>query len=164
MYKVICNVFTFKCRQCPRLRSPSAPSSSVKNCTACSTFSSLLIVLTLKTKKRLYYTLNTLHNTLTIHSTHAKCHKSLKTRYLYHCHYYHHCRCLSFSTMPISTNRKVGIMCFLLANTFVRKACFYCFFLHQTRRNIRKKVWGTLFIVSLILLGLSIQFKNWYIV
>ena len=45
------------------LRSACAPSSWMKSCNACSTFS-LLIVLTQYTKKRLHYTLNTLHQTL----------------------------------------------------------------------------------------------------
>ena len=51
---------------------------------ACSTFSSLLLVLTHKTKKWLHYTLNTLHqtlhNTLIILPKHAKYHKSLKSQ------------------------------------------------------------------------------------
>ena len=53
---------------------------------ACSTFSSLLIVLTHNTKNRLHYTLNTLHqtqhNTLTIHFKHTICHKSLNSQNL----------------------------------------------------------------------------------
>ena len=62
----------------PQAQGSSAPSSY----SACSTFSSLLIVLTHKKKqkkkqekKRLHYTLKTLHrtlhNTLTIHSKHT---------------------------------------------------------------------------------------------
>ena len=51
---------------------------------ACSTFSSLLLVLTHKTKKCLHYTLNTLHqtlyDTLIIHSKHAICLKSLNSQ------------------------------------------------------------------------------------
>ena len=49
-----------------------------------------------------------------------------------------------------------------LADTFVRKVCF---FLHQTcsKRDVKKR-WLTLFIITLVLLGLSTQFKNWYIV
>ena len=51
---------------------------------ACSTFSRLVIVLTHKAKKRLHCTLNTLHPTLhitlTTHSKHAKCHKSLNSQ------------------------------------------------------------------------------------
>ena len=57
---------------CNYLHSNAGNNSGMKICTACSTFSSLLIVLTHNTKKRLHYTLNTLHQTLhyrlTIHS------------------------------------------------------------------------------------------------
>ena len=51
---------------------------------------------------------------------------------------------------------------FLLADTFMTKASFYCFFLHQTRSkhdgNVHQKA---VFIISLVLLGLSTQFRNW---
>ena len=43
----------------------------------------------------------------------------------------------------------------MLADTFVTKAHFYRFFLHQTQRkhdsNVREKVWGTLFTTSPVL-------------
>ena len=43
----------------------------------------------------------------------------------------------------------------LLADTFVTKALFYCFFLHQTQSkhegNVCEKAWQTLFTVSLVL-------------
>ena len=70
--------------------------------------------------------------------------------------------------VPFSTDRNVFFACihFLPADTFVREAHFYRLFLHQSKRdgNVREKVWRTLFIVSPVLLGLSTQFKNWYIV
>ena len=94
----------------------------------------------------------TLHNTLTIHSKHAKCHKSLNSQY--RCLYTDR-RCLSIIRLRPSHN-------FLFLNnqtccldTFVTKACFYRFFLHQTQSkrdgNVREKAWRTLFTLSPVL-------------
>ena len=48
---------------------------------------------------------------------------------------------------------------FLVADTFMTKARFYRFFLHQTQSkrdgNVRKKAWRTLFIVSPVLVALA---------
>ena len=104
----------------------------------------------LNKKKKLNYKLNTLHqtlhNTLTIHSKHAKCHKSLNSQY--RCLYTDR-RCLSIIRLRPSHN-------FLFLNnqtccldTFVTKARFYRFFLHQTQSkrdgNVHEKAWRTLF-------------------
>ena len=44
---------------------------------------------------------------------------------------------------------------FLLSDTFVTKACFYCFFLHQTQSkhnsNVLERVWQTLFTINPVL-------------
>ena len=107
-------------------------------------------------KKQLHYTLSTLnltlHNTPTIHSKHAKCHKSLNSQY--RCLYTDR-RCLSIIRLRPSHN-------FLFLNnqtccldTFVTKARFYRFFLHQTQSkrdgNVREKEWRTLFTLSPVL-------------
>ena len=82
---------------------------------ACSTFSSLLIVLTHNTKNRLHYTLNTLHqtlhNTLTIHSKHAICHKSLNSQNLLSLSLSptRHCCCHSSADVPPTTSHSSTI-------------------------------------------------------
>ena len=107
---------------------------------------------------------------------HAKCHKSLNSQ---------NSLSPSLSVPPttspcspatkllVSPNPPIGrcfFPCkhFLLADTFMREACFYRLSLHQTRRkrsgNFSEKVCRTLFIISPVLLGLSTQFKNWYTV
>ena len=57
---------------------------------------------------------------------------------------------------------------FLLAETFMREARLNRFFLHQmcNKRdgNVSENSCHTLFMVTLVLLGLSTQFENWYIV
>ena len=132
------------------LRSEWAPSSWIKSCTACSTFSFPSLFWLIKQKKRLHYTLitlhQTLHNTLTTHSKHGKCHKSLNSQY--RCLYTDR-RCLLIIRLCASHN-------FLFLNnqtccldTFVTKASFYRFFPHQTQSkcdgNVRIKSWRTLF-------------------
>ena len=107
---------------------------------------------------------------------------SLKTRDLYHlCLYFHHCCSHSFTAVlpttsptpqqpnhvvchiilwlvgvvPFSTNRNVFSCLQTLANTFVTKARFYHFFLHETQSkhdgNVSEKAWRTLFTLSLVL-------------
>ena len=93
-----------------------------------------------------------LHNTLTTHSKHAKCHKSLNSQPRCLCT---NRRCLSFIRLCPSHN-------FLFLNnqtccleTFVTKAHLYRFFLHQTQSkrdsNVREKAWRTLFTLSPVL-------------
>ena len=61
--------------------------------------------------------------------------------------------------VPFSTNKNMFFACkhFLLVDTFVTKARFYHFFLHQKQSkcsrmfNVRKKAWQTLFIVNPVL-------------
>ena len=61
-----------------------------------------------KQKKWLHYTLNTLHqtlhNTLTIQSKHAICHKSLKTCCLCRCLCHHHYCCQFSAAVPPTTS------------------------------------------------------------
>ena len=172
-----------------------------KGYTACSTFSSLLVLThwkKTKKNKRLHYTLNTLHqklhNALTIHSKHAKCHKSLNSQTSISLslslslslpqippvlqqpnHMVCHVILWLVGVVLFSTNRKGSrtVFFFLLANTtclrtLCEKSRFDHFFLHQTRSkrdgSVRKKAQWTLFIISLVLVGLSKQFKNCYIV
>ena len=110
---------------------------------ACSTFSSLLSVLTHRTKKRLHYTLNTLHptiyNTLTTHSKHAKCHKSLNSQNLLS---------ITVIVVPFSSNRNVfSCLQTLPACGHCGHLWTHCFFLHQTQSkrdsNVREKPWQT---------------------
>ena len=83
----------------------------------------------------------TLYNTLTIHSKHAICHKSLNSQ---------NSPSLSLSVSPLASLRQLPVA--HQPNTFVTKARFYCFFLHQTQSkhdgNVREKAWQTLFFVK----------------
>ena len=131
MYKIICNYLHLMQRN------------------AHSAVSSLLWPI--KQKKRLHYTLNTLHqtlhNTLTIHSKHAKCHKSLNSQY--RCLYTDR-RCLSIIRLRPSHNFLFLNNQICCLDTFVTKPCFYHFFLHQTQSKCdgNEKVWRTLFTLS----------------
>ena len=142
----------------------------MKICTACSTFSSLLIVLTHNTKKRLHYTLNTLHQTLHYRLTiHSKRMSKLSKLSITVSHTITAAVTLpppSLPQLPLLLSNDWLVWCLfpligrcflackhlLLADTFVTKACFYRFFLHQTQSkrdgNVCEKAWRTLFIVS----------------
>ena len=115
---------------------------------ACPTFSNLLLVLTHNTKND-YTKHTTPNNTLTIHSKNTMCHNSLNSKNL---------PSLSLSVSPPPSLTQLSLIlnnqtCCL--DTFITKACFYNFFLHQTQSkrdsNVREKVWRTLFTSSLVL-------------
>ena len=71
--------------------------------------------------------------------------------------------------VPFSTKRNMFFCTQTLpaCRHFRENRCFYHFFLHQMHSkrddNVSEKVRWTLFIISPLLLGLSTQFKNWYI-
>ena len=87
---------------------------------------------------------------------HAKCHKSLNSQYrcLYRCLYTDRC-CLSFIHLRPSHNFPFLNNQTCCLDTFMTKARFYHFFLHQTQRkhdgNVREKVWRTLFTLRPVL-------------
>ena len=68
--------------------------------------------------------------------------------------------------LHFSTNRNGGVTYFFFF--FLGEAHLYSFFLHQTCTThddtIQEKAWQKLFSRSPVLLGLSTQFKNWYMV
>ena len=152
MCKVICNYLHFNAGN-------ASGSGLPQFLPACSTFSSLLIILTCKTKTTtLHYTPKTPHYTLTIYSKHALSHKSLNSQNSLSItvtaavtlspsplpqlprvpqqpsHVICHIILWLVAVVLFSTNRNTFFFAckhFLLADTFVTKAHFYCFFLHQ---------------------------------
>ena len=115
---------------------------------ACSTFSSLLIVLTHNTNRQLHNTLNTLHqmlhNTLTIHSKHAKCHKSLNSQNSLSLSLSLFCCCPSHSFPCSSATNQ--ITCFAIRFCDWLVWCLFppigmCFFLFVNTSCLRKLLW-----------------------